>query len=989
MHAFRIKLCALLAVVTVAAASKAAAGSPEMLFAGRAGDEFCNPYSQREFSLGKQREAFGNGWALHTLKMDGKETQGSEVMFRKGIAVLKDPAKDREEARAVREAVSKLDTYTSGNKLLTFINEAEVAEGTIGQRGTGFKVVICPYASENMTRYVARGGVDKLDEHSKVPAYNGQGAYSVVSLDGSIFRDGDLWVTKSYAIETGGSKLVKSPPFVGLAHELIHAAHILSGAEVVLRKKDLPKSVNQLWDWNGSSFQKEHTVPMGEKSLAYEEAITTGYGPEILQISYPKDKQYADRKKYTQKGELHDGIPVGELIKKSTPHRGIVSRLDVLPEQKSLRKDFLESFISERKIADEAALGARPGYYNSAEYELEAKSLFNASYSPSQLKNYKGGSSGLENGAGELRSFSCIKKSAPVLRWTQCPGDGGGVIVAMGDSYISGEAGRWVGNEKEEKSNAAEKFSDRTYPLGTPDWDGEMYSGQGGPGKPESVYPDSYGTSAEPGCHRSDWSEVDLIDQRNLNLACSGATTWNVAPDGTTSSELHGEKAQTEQLAQVLSHGKDVRTVVLSVGGNDVDLADIAHDCAVRWFGQIGVDTGKCKKDPVSKDALTEVRKNVERDIQAIRQVFTEASIGKEEYRIIVQSYPLPLPPENGIAQAARSEVDETRSRFASRGCPFWNKDFTRLRKVGQDLNVHLAAAAAAMNTDFLDMEGALEGHELCREGTQLQEKNGEPQPDSSGTYHGIRSSKEVEWVRWVNGTNIAEAIADELPIINHFYHSDKQRLQESLHPNHLGQRSMSACLQSFLDQTAGSDTPLGRIGSCRADSNGTPDSTVAEEIQTWKWNGTYRLENIKATLTKQGEAGDDQICGYIESWANEGMEDKPKKQRLFDHAGCKTYQDVEKGKQLDLGNPPPASHTIVLNGNDEGKYLEIMGHLVEYDTFKNDDLGTGSARANYNDFAPRFASGKGTYSLSVEFKEDHCVQCTTVEVTGEVKKVG
>lgn len=67
------------------------------------------------------------------------------------------------------------------------------------------------------------------------------------------------------------------------------------------------------------------------------------------------------------------------------------------------------------------------------------------------------------------------------------PGTGPTAVVTMGDSYISGEAGRWLGNSL--TNSGSRNGTDRA-------WTGSAYD-------PSRVY----GTTAG-GCHRSDTAEV-------------------------------------------------------------------------------------------------------------------------------------------------------------------------------------------------------------------------------------------------------------------------------------------------------------------------------------------------------------------------------------------------------------------------------------------------------------------------------------------------
>src|ERR1700710_2805500 len=92
-------------------------------------------------------------------------------------------------------------------------------------------------------------------------------------------------------------------------------------------------------------------------------------------------------------------------------------------------------------------------------------------------------------------------------------------IVAMGDSFISGEGGRWLGNGSE--------------PLGTRSGTDRAAVDCDGWGlcdyEPERIY----GASERSGCHRSDVAPIlsaPVSVGEKVNLACSGAKVKNLWP---------------------------------------------------------------------------------------------------------------------------------------------------------------------------------------------------------------------------------------------------------------------------------------------------------------------------------------------------------------------------------------------------------------------------------------------------------------------------
>jgi hypothetical protein len=89
-------------------------------------------------------------------------------------------------------------------------------------------------------------------------------------------------------------------------------------------------------------------------------------------------------------------------------------------------------------------------------------------------------------------------------------------IVSLGDSYISGEAGRWQGNS--------------VNPLGDRDGtDRAAYNCTAAVCSYDAAR--VYGATAANGCDRSDVAEIKsatIAVDTNVNFACSGATTANI-----------------------------------------------------------------------------------------------------------------------------------------------------------------------------------------------------------------------------------------------------------------------------------------------------------------------------------------------------------------------------------------------------------------------------------------------------------------------------
>ncbi|MEU9148009.1 GDSL-type esterase/lipase family protein [Streptomyces sp. NPDC048349] len=345
------------------------------------------------------------------------------------------------------------------------------------------------------------------------------------------------------------------------------------------------------------------------------------------------------------------------------------------------------------------------------------------------------------------------------------PGSGPTAVVSMGDSYISGEAGRWKGNSL--TNTGSRNGTDRGWVSGS------TYD----PGK-------VYGTTAG-GCHRSDSAEVrsaGAIADVAVNLACSGATSQNVFRASNGGVAFKGEAPQADQLAAVAA-SHDVKVIALSIGGNDLGFAEIIKDCAydfIIWNSycydnqQYGVD-----------QKIDAVMGAVGKSVDEIRAVMRGAGYADSSYRIVLQSYPSPIPrgAENRYTQSDWS-------RLNTGGCPFWNRDsdWARDSLVPQIAN-RLKGVAAAKGVQFLDLRDMLQGREVCARASKQVTST---VPASAAT---------SEWARWIDN-NESQGL-----------------IQESMHPNYFGQLAAGRCLALVVAQPATSG--FGCKNTAGADQSG------------------------------------------------------------------------------------------------------------------------------------------------------------------------
>lgn len=354
------------------------------------------------------------------------------------------------------------------------------------------------------------------------------------------------------------------------------------------------------------------------------------------------------------------------------------------------------------------------------------------------------------------------------------PGDDR-VVVSLGDSYISGEGGRWAGNS--EKVGWSE-YSDK---LGS------------------TAYADNAGKEAVPDCHRAKGAEINMGGGvTSVNLACSGAETitddsekpFKPGIDFTSARVGGGAYALGQALLLqnlATSNPHKISMVVLSIGGNNFSFGHIVEECVTDYMDPRRLRVS-CHDDAklqalVSDKAAAKHRAEI---AEAIENVFTAMRMGgyeSDEWTLLVQTYPSP------VADSKTIRYGQTYDRQLRGGCGFWNNDLdwannTVLPTVNRAVVDAVADEALQHpNLKLLELRDALKGHRLCETGTTIVGKTA--------------WGPTWEWtpVRKYDQENAA-AMSEWVAQIRAFQKSDPYSQQESLHPNHWGQKAYQSCLR-------------------------------------------------------------------------------------------------------------------------------------------------------------------------------------------------
>ena len=236
------------------------------------------------------------------------------------------------------------------------------------------------------------------------------------------------------------------------------------------------------------------------------------------------------------------------------------------------------------------------------------------------------------------------------------PGDGTPWIVSVGDSAISGEAGRWAGNTNQDSSHVDA--------LGS------------------TAYYDNASNTAETihGCHRSKSAEIQIGGGVNsANLACSGAKTSTDASGSDFKPGLdfyNGSAGQGQALAlQNFATTHNVKMVQILIGANNYHFADLIQSCVTDWLTSPSWWKNYCNDDSsvtanfTSANVATQTT-NIKNAILNIHQAMANAGYADSTYTLMVQTYWSPLPLGSAIRYS-----ESGWSRQSTGGCGVWNAD--------------------------------------------------------------------------------------------------------------------------------------------------------------------------------------------------------------------------------------------------------------------------------------------------------------------------
>jgi hypothetical protein len=370
------------------------------------------------------------------------------------------------------------------------------------------------------------------------------------------------------------------------------------------------------------------------------------------------------------------------------------------------------------------------------------------------------------------------------------PGSGTPSVVSVGDSAISGEAGRWAGNTNDSPS--------KVDALGS------------------SAYSDTASGEAIAGCHRSKANEIAIGGGVNsANLACSGGRTYTQAyssgsdfkPGLDFYDDGAGHVGQAKALQQYAST-HNVKLVVALIGANNYGFADIVQTCVVNfltsptWWKNYCYDDSSVSSRFTAANQAT-ITAQVAGAFQNLRTAMRNAGYADNSWTLAVQTYASPIPPSAAIRY---KESGYTRQSVG--GCGVWNRDAdwaNNTAVVAMNNSARNGAAQSGLgNVKVLDTSSLLNGRRLCENTVGLLEEQGVASWASAG------AADKSEWVSQIRTTSTLFG---------------PYQLQEDLHPNYWGQKALRNCVR----QAYNNGTPRG--GTCThgtgLNANGEPNVTL------------------------------------------------------------------------------------------------------------------------------------------------------------------
>lgn len=342
------------------------------------------------------------------------------------------------------------------------------------------------------------------------------------------------------------------------------------------------------------------------------------------------------------------------------------------------------------------------------------------------------------------------------------------IAISIGDSFISGEGGRYNGNKYSGYlSDGAVDTGDHATGMRSYE---DSWGGQ-------DFYADWFGWSNR-WCHRSDSAEIKAtkaLGWTPVNLACSGAVASDVLTE-----TYRSEKPQVQRLNDLAGNKNyDIKNITVSIGGNDLEFSSILTEATQISSYHDAEKDGIWKK---REHKIPAVQAKITSTLNKISEVMRSNGYPDGSYRFVYQSYSNIFASSDNRIMSVDSNWQKNDKESPGVALSNATVDFSRSTMVPAITKMTQDAARAADNKSiqFMDLSDVLNGHELSNKQTYF----------SRSSEGGVPNAATAEWVVPLNSSYIAGGLGTH-------------RQQESYHPNRYGQQAYGTCLVATLETNA------------------------------------------------------------------------------------------------------------------------------------------------------------------------------------------
>ena len=345
-------------------------------------------------------------------------------------------------------------------------------------------------------------------------------------------------------------------------------------------------------------------------------------------------------------------------------------------------------------------------------------------------------------------------------------------VVSLGDSFISGEGGRWAGNADVEDHSSIDALGRKAY------WDTPT------------------GEEIED-CHRSQSAMIHIGDVYSKNFACSGAVTGTVLTRDTFKPgvdfygggndkfpEAYGQAVMLRDFA--LTH--NVRMVVLSIGGNDMKFGDTIEACLSAFMAPTGSDCmdKESVTESFSTDRVRRAQAAIKRSITNVYDAMRSAGKRDGEWTLVSTLYPQPMATGPEMRYPEDLGVTDLDRQYEG-GCGFSDRDATWANNAVLNLVNETVKAAGrdaraerpGLRLVTMDSSNAFKGRTLCHKDVKRIDDDDAYDEGGPKTWRERTAVNRAEWAVEIEISNFSETMQ-----------------QESVHPNYWGQLALRNCLR-------------------------------------------------------------------------------------------------------------------------------------------------------------------------------------------------